>query len=218
MGLVNPKVTALAKVVSGWTGAVTVTVGAATASVTPAARTSAFEVMTTLGTELARVFGATGHGAWVTSAGVFQMVGPATFSVAATGTTLGRLGMTGTLSGAASYTFPSAYTGAVVPDYGVRAKSQLVTLADGAASSTGATGRAGELKSGSASLFAFDDFSDVFTISANLDQGETYDAHVWRDDDRPPLVRLRVRSVHLIRWGRSNDKARIEARCAEVRS
>jgi hypothetical protein len=218
MGLVNPQVTALAKVVSGWTGTITVTVGAASAAFTPAARSSAFEVMTALGLEVVRVFGTVGHAAWVTPAGVFEMVGPSTFSVAATGTTMGRLGMTGTLSGAASYTFPSTYTGGVLPDYGLRAKSPMVTVDDGAATSTGATGRTGQLKSGSARLFVFDDFADVFTLSADLDQGETYDAHVWRDDDWPPIVRLRVRSVHVVRWGRSNDKARIEARCAEVRS
>ena len=217
MSLVNPKVSALAKVVSGWTGTITVTVGAASASYTPKSRTSAFEVITELGDELVRVSGAVGLGAWVTSSGVIQMVGPSVFSVAATGTTLGRLGMTGTLSGAAQYTFPSAYTGALLPDYGVRAKSRLIDVDDGAATTTGATGRAGALKSGGATLFAFDGFSDVFTITADLDAGETYDAHVWRDDDRPPLVRLRVRSVSVLKWGKTNQNIRVEAKCFEVR-
>lgn len=218
MGLVNPKLTALAQVVSGWTGSVSVTYGATTATVTPPGRTSAFEVMTALGAEISRVIGGTSHNAWVTSAGVFEMVGGSVFTVAATGTTEGRLGLSGTLSGAAAYTFPSSYTGAVIPDYGLRAQSAAITVEDGVSTSTGATARTGGLKSGGGRIFAFDDFSDVFTLSADLDEGETYDAHVWRDDDFPPLVRLRVRSVRIVRWGAVNNKARLEARCVEVRS
>lgn len=218
MGLENPKIAALAKVTSGWTGTITVTDGASAAVVTPKSRTSAFEVMTTLGAEIVRVFGSTTHNAWTTAAGVFQMVGPSNFTVTANGTTEGRMGLSGALTGAAEYTFPGAYSGAVVPDYGIRTKAPMVAVDDGAATSTGATARTGGLKSSGASLFAFDDFSDVFTISADLDQGETYDAHVWRNDDRPPLVRFRVRSVVIHRWGVANNQARLEARCVEVRA
>tara|TARA_R100000655_G_scaffold24510_1_gene49608 strand:- start:7233 stop:7889 length:657 start_codon:yes stop_codon:yes gene_type:complete len=218
MGLINPRVTALAKVTSGWTGTLTVTDGASTAIVTPKDRTSAFEVMTTLGAEIVRVFGVTTHNAWCTSSGIFQMTGPSTFSVTGTGTTEARMGLSGALSGASEYTFPGAYTGAVIPGYGLRTKSPMVSVSDGSATSTGANASTGGAKSSGASLFAFDDFSGVFTISASLDQGETYDAHIWRDDDRPPLVRLRVRSVSIRRWGVANNQARIEARCVEVKS
>lgn len=217
MALANSQISALAEVVSGWTGAVSVTVGATTATYTPSGRTSAFEVLRGIGREAVRVHGGT-VGGWATSAGVLQVQASMLFDISATGTTMGRLGLTGTLSGSNEYTFPSAYIGAVVPDYGANARSAMVQVKPGKASATGAGALTAGLEAAGGRISLFDDLSDVVDIAAELDAGGTYDAAVFSSDDEMPLVRLRVKGVQIVRWGMLASNARTVARCVEVRA
>jgi len=218
MGIVNPQITALAEVTSGWTGTVTATIGGVAVTVTPSSRTSAFAVMSNLGAAIYRVTGSSQYGGWATSAGKFELTGPAVFTVAATGTTEARMGLSGTLSGAASYTFPLAYSGGVTPDYGVNATAPGIKRDPGKPGSNGAVGTAGAREAGGSTLAVFDDVADVVTIAATLDGGGTYDAAIFRNTDGGALTRLRVRSVQLVRWGSTAHHIRVVCKCYEVLS
>ena len=217
MALVNSQISALAEVTSGWTGAVTITVGATVATYTPSGRSSAFEVLRGIGREAVRVHGVT-VGGWATSAGVLAIRSTVVFSLAATGTTMGRLGLTGTLSASNEYTFPSAYAGGVIPDYGANARSAMIQVKPGKAAATGAGALSAGLEAAGARVNLFDDLAGVVDLAAELDAGGTYDAAVFSDDDEMPLVRLRVRGIQLMRWGMLASNARVVARCVEVRA
>ena len=212
---VNPKINALAEVTDGWTGEARIAVGGLTASVTPADRESAFSVMRRLLVEAIRVHGV-GFGVWSTTGGKFEIVGNAVITITVTGTTMGRLGMTGALSGSTGYTFPTAYAGGVIASDGIGVHTPVIKTKKGRAMATGGAAFRGAFSGGKGRLRAYDGLGDVVTLVGTLEAGGTYDAAIFRLDDMPILTRFRVRAVARTRWGMLGSNARVRASLVEV--
>ena len=147
-----------------------------------------------------------------------MLVGSGTFSMSATGTTSGRLGMSGTLSGYAYYEFPDAYTGAIVPAYGVKIRAPVVQLKTGVTMATGSLARFGTDSSGGGRMTIYDDLEGLVDIEDELDDGGTVDVMLWTDDvDRDmPAQRVRIKSTRLNRWGMNGSRARLVCIVQEV--
>lgn len=96
----------LARVLTGWTGYIAITIGSTTAIVRPRPRTSAAEVWREVGRAAARAHG--NPTAWRTffdASGKAVVEGPTTFTLALSGSAQGRLGWS-----SASYSGSAAYT------------------------------------------------------------------------------------------------------------
>ena len=202
----------LAPVVDGWTGAVTVTVGATVATVTPRARTSALAVLERVVYEARRVHGAA-FVAYTTAAGEFTVEMPATFAIAATGTTATKTGLTATQSGADAYTFPDAVVGGIVPAYGARVRSRTAGRDTGAALLAGGLGFTRGIQKSAGSLALFDTLANSSTMADTLAAGGTYDLAVLRTDNATnitALARLRVAGSSVQRWTELGSSGRVE--------
>lgn len=193
----------LAKVSSGWTGTLTVTVGAATATVTPRSRTSALRVLERMVYEARRVHGEA-FVAYVDSAAKFvvEMKGT-TFSIAATGTTATKTGLTATQSGSDGYTFPTVTPDAIVPRYGARLSVAMAQRSKGATMLSGGTGYTKAAKSATGNLTLFDTLASASTFADTLSSGGTYDVGVMRTADATDVMtveRVRIRTSAVQRW------------------
>ena len=192
MPFVNPLRTALGEVTTGYTGTVTVTVGATSAVYTVQASESALSVMYRVLVECTRVHGA-GWAVYVDASDKLNYVySGGVFSLAATGTTQARLGLTGTLSGAPAYTFPNAYSGALVPDRGAFLDGPEFAMEGGASISDGSNARASWGTAPNRTLTIHDDAADQMAHQALLAAGGTWDLIMTRAAAGPTVARFRV--------------------------
>jgi len=207
----NPYYSLLAKVVDGWTGALTVTIGATVATVTPRPRTSALRVLERMVYEARRVHGAA-FVAYVDSASKFVVEMPSTFAIAATGTTDTKTGLTADQSGASSYTFPTAIPSALLPAYGAHLKSSVVDVRKGKTMYSGGAGFTlgpGRL---AGRVVLYDTIVNSSTFADTLADGGTYDIAVMRTDNATNVMtaeRFILRSSAVSRWGRLGSAGRV---------
>ncbi len=201
----------LAKVVDGWTGSLTVTVGAAVATVTPRPRTSALRVLERMVYEARRVHGAV-FVAYVDSASKFFVFMPATFAIAATGTTAAKTGLTANQSGASSYTFPTAIPSALLPAYGAQLRSSLIGVETGASLLSGGLGFGGGPKKIAGTLSLYDTLANSTTLADTLADGGTFDVGVMRTGDATNVMtveRVIVRTSSVQRWSELGNSGRV---------
>lgn len=213
---INPRVTPLAGVSAGWTGTVTVTVGAVTSTYDVLDRESALSVMDVVQRRAVQMHGGSWTW-WVSTASKIEIVASTVFSIAVTGTALARLGMTGTVSGSNSYTFPNAYNSAVLPDYGLKYRAAAVLTEGGEPVSDGTFARGGHGKSREVQMVIFDDIADLLTIQTSLIATRAWD--VWLDGgdtDYGRLDRFRLTRSTIRRWGRAATNARLVCRAQGV--
>jgi len=201
----------LAKVDDGWTGAITVTVGATVATVTPRSRTSALRVLERLVYEARRVHGAS-FVAYVTSGSKFVVEMPATFAIAATLTTATKTGLTADQSGASSYTFPTAIPDAMVPRYGSQLRTGLLGADKGSALLAGGLGFSTGRARIAGRLAIYDTLATSSTFADTLADGGTYDVGVMRTDNATNVMtveRVRIRTASVQRWSDLGDSGRV---------
>lgn len=192
MPFVNPLRVALGEVTTGYTGTVTVTVGATPAVYTAKAAESPLSVMYLTLAECIRVHGA-GWSVFVDSSDKINFVySGGVFSLTATGTTEARLGLTGALSAAAGYTFPNVYSDSLVPDRGAHLDGAEFMLDGGVSMSDGSGARAPQFGSPTRTLFIHDDAADQMAHQALLDAGGTWDLLITRPGAGPSFSRFRV--------------------------
>ena len=201
---VNQHVSTLAEVTSGWTGTVSIVVGAATVTHTPPATTSAVTVLEALEAAVARELAPAVLDAWTTAARQVFMRMATAFDVVATGTTMGRLGLTGALTGASSYTFPLAVPSTLAPSIGIGSAGAEVALSPGVALAAGGGARYGTLAGAGKTITVYGTMAEVVAANASLDDGKTYDLTMWAERSH----RIRVRSTKLERWTRGGERAR----------
>tara|TARA_R100000808_G_C2137881_1_gene145951 strand:+ start:129 stop:794 length:666 start_codon:yes stop_codon:yes gene_type:complete len=197
----------LAKVTDGWTGTLTVTVGSVVATVTPRPRTSALRVLERMVYEARRVHGAS-FVAYVVSAfgsPKFYVEMPSTFSIAATGTTDNKTGLTSNQSGASSYTFPDIISSALLPAYGAKLMTPVVKLDRGSSLLAGGLGFAKGYANVMGRLNLYDTLANSSTFADTLADGGTFDVGIMRTDDSTDIMsveRVRIRTSSVRRWGR----------------
>ncbi len=210
----------LAPVVDGWTGALTVTVGATVATITPRARTSALRVLERVVYEARRVHGEA-FVAYTTAAGKFTVEMPSTFSIAATGTTATKTGLTASQSGASAYTFPDVVADGIVPAYGARLRTRAAGRETGAALLSGGLGFNKGHESIGGALALFDTLANSSTMADTLASGGTYDVAVLRTNssiNATVLERVRVSGSSVRRWTELGSSGRVECSVVGVTS
>jgi len=201
----------LAKVVDGWTGTLTVTIGAAVATVTPRARTSALRVLERMVYEARRVHGEA-FVAYVDSASKFVVEMPSTFAIAATGTTATKTGLTANQSGASSYTFPTAIPSAILPAYGAQLRTKVVSLKKGSTLLAGGFGFTGGPSKDRGRLTLYDTLANNSTTADTLADGGTFDVGIMRTDNATNVMvveRVRIRTASVQRWSDLGSSGRV---------
>jgi len=201
----------LTKVVDGWTGALTVTIGAVVATVTPRPRTSALRVLERMVYEARRVHGAV-FIAYVDSASRFVVFMPSTFAIAATGTTAAKSGLTANQSGSNYYTFPTAIPSALLPAYGAHIKSAVVSVRKGKTVYSGGAGFTLGPNPITGRIVLYDTLPNSSTFADTLADGGTYDIGVMRTDNETNVMtveRFILRSSAVSRWGRLGSSGRV---------
>lgn len=201
----------LAKVEDGWTGTLTVTVGATTATVTPHSRTSALRVLERMVYEARRVHGAA-FIAYVDSASKFVVEMPSTFAIAATGYTPLKTGLSADQSGSSSYTFPAAIPNAILPAYGAQIRSTLIGVKRGSSLLDGGAGFSKGRRDIRGRMTLYDTLVNSSTFADTLADGGTYDVGIMRTGDSTNVMtveRIRIRTSSVERWGRLGDSGRV---------
>jgi len=204
----------LAKVVDGWTGTLSVTIGSAVATVTPRPRTSALRVLERMVYEARRVHGAA-FVAYVDSDSKFVVEMPSTFAIAATGTTDTKTGLTLILHGSSSYTFPTAIPSALLPAYGAKLRTPFLKVGRGRTTYSGGTGFTLGPDKVAGNLTLFDTLVNSSTFADTLADGGTFDVGIMRTDNATNVMtveRVRIRTSRVQRWGRLGSSGRV--RCA----
>lgn len=169
---------ALAEVLDGWTG--TITVGGY--AVTPRQSESVASLMARVVAEVyARSRAATGAAltlrVTVSSSGVLSIAsGGDAFAVVATSNTATRTGFTGTYTGAASYTAAGAYTGAWVPSAGLQLDMAQVTVERGEVTLSGSAASVAQPIAMRSTLTAWTTYADTWPSE---ERTGLYD--VWSD-------------------------------------
>ena len=202
----------ISKVTDGWTGSLVLVIGTTFATVTPRGRTSALKVMERMVYEARRVYGAS-FSAYVNDSSKFVVEMPPTnFDVSASGTTQARLGLTGTLTGATSYTFPVAIPSMLLPAYGAKLRTPVIRMDKGSALLAGGLGfnkGPGDVRG---RLELFDTLANSSTFADTLADGGTYDVGIMRTDDATNVMtveRVRIRTSAVQRWGRLGSSGRV---------
>ena len=185
----------LGEVTTGYTGNVTITVGATVATYTSKAAESPLSVLLGLMAESYLVHGA-GFAAWVDSSDKINIAySGGVFSIGSSGTTQTRLGLTGALSGAPGYTFPNAYSDALAPGLGLHIDGAWSVWDGGGQMSDGALGRLPWLTGFERTLSVYDTAANLMTHQATLDDGGTWDMYMYRAGAGPSADRFRVLST-----------------------
>jgi len=214
----NPYYSLLAKVVDGWTGTLTVTIGAAVATVTPRPRTSALRVLERMVYEARRVHGAA-FIAYVDSASKFVVEMPSTFAIAATGTTDTKTGLTANQSGSSSYTFPTAIPSALLPAYGAQLRLEVIGAKRGSTLLSGGFGFTGGSKKIAGRLILYDTLANDSTVADTLADGGTFDVGIMRTDNATNVMtveRVRIRTASVQRWSVLGSSGRVICRVEAV--
>jgi len=209
--MANPFYSLLAKVVDGWSGTLTVTVGVVVATVTPRARTSALDVLELMVYEARRVHGAA-FVAYVDSASKFVVEMPSTFAIAATGNVGTKTGLTVNQSGASAYTFPTAIPSALLPAFGAQLRSRLLGAAKGRSLLAGGFGFSKGMRKVTGLLTLYDTLANSTTFADTLADGGTYDVAVMRTADSTNVMtveRVRIRTASVQRWSVLGDSGRV---------
>ena len=197
----------LSRVVSGWTGTITLTNAATSATyvLTPPGRTSGASIWEDAAYRLQVLMGATAYG-WADSSLQLHLAS-ATFTLVATGTTQSRLKLTGTYSGVTSLTTAAA------PDDVLQGNALDHAMPAGsyqgqAAAGDGVLGSRPRVRSptGQIRLYNTTSLAAVVTLEEALDDGETYDAFL----NGRVLSRFRAGAVTRARWGRKATQARLD--------
>lgn len=181
-------VSGLAQVTSGWSGTLTTTVGAVTATLSPPLRTSAAEVARELARLSQRTHGGTWQ-AWVTSAGKLVVEASLAFGLNATGFCATQTGYSaGPYASATSVEATDAHPGGVYPAGGVGADIGGTSLPLGVALGDGSSVALGVLSYASGGLVLEDDHASLMALLPALATGTTWD--VWDGGRIEGRVRL----------------------------
>ena len=217
MPFVNPLVHAMGEVTTGWTGTITITVGATPAAYTVKARESALSAIYYAMVEASRVHG-TGWTVYADASSQLTLAfSGGAFSIAVTGTAEARLGLSGTLSGSAGYTFGSAYASPLYPARGL-ALDNVEVLTDGSQPmSDGALARPSWRVGSEVTLSVYDSIANCMAHQALLDEGGTWDVLITRASASPTTARLRVLSTWREALMGLGSEWGVHARCMAVR-
>ena len=203
-------VSGLAKVTSGWTGTLAIGNG----SVVAFGRESAISLILRGVASAARANPpAEDWSVSVDSSGVLTVAytGGGTFGIACSGTAEGRLNMTSSLSGAASYTFDGPHTGAVYFTRGLMLSSAGGRIARGVAITGDGSGGGIPTPAGtSATLTIHDTYANIWGYESTL--SGVYDC--WVDGVRLP--RIRIAGTSRAKLGRGQDQVQLDAACMTV--
>ena len=200
----------LAKVLTGWTGSLTVTVGGVPVGITPSEPTSAVELAVRVDTVLTAL-GAQPHGVQVSEAGVLVWSAVASFTLAATGVIQTRLNVAASTT-ATTVTGAGVHADGFYPARGMSidspmmATSQATTMAD-AAGSTGALAAVS-----SARLTANDTLQALWAFEDDFGTDQLWD--LWAGGYY--RARLRIEQVTRERLGTSAEAGRLSMQAAGV--
>ena len=203
----------LALVDAGWTGAVTVTIGAVVAAVQPQGRMSAAGVWMYLLQECRRIHGGTWAG-YVDSADKLYITSDtAAFALAATSVTQTRLGLTGTYTGATAYTADVAHYGAVTPSLGLMLDAGDASVSGMPPGASGALGAGGAWAAEGGTLACFGTIAELVALEVTLLAAEVYD--VWLEGRHQGRVHLG--NISRARWGSHGNRATLNCSVTGVR-
>lgn len=202
----------LTKVTDGWTGTITVTRGATTATITPRTRTSPLKVIERLVYEVRRVHGVEFF-IFVNTSSKFVAVMPGNlFDMAATGTSVAKTGLTSNSSSVYSVVFPTAIPSSLLPAYGIKVRTALVAMEKGKSMLSGGLGfNKGRAKIGG-TMALFDTLANSSTFADTLATGGVYDFSVLRTNDATNVTtvdRVMVKSTGVSRWSSLGNSGRV---------
>jgi len=185
----------MAKVLTGWTGSLSVTIGGVTVPITPRATTSVIELAERVG-DVLRGFGLSGI-QYATSAGVLQWEATGAFTLAATGVIATRMNLAASTTGT-TVTGAGAHADGFYPGIGMSLAEPIGSTTVVPALANGAATVGSLMASQSLRLVAHADLDDIWTLEAAFNTDQPWDvwaAGVYRG-------RLKVDSVTRERMGR----------------
>lgn len=198
---------ALARVLTGWTGTIAYDDGTSVA-VTPYTRESAASLIARLAHAVLVATGVT-LTISVSSSGVITLTGTATFDLTVTSNTATRTGLTGSYTGATTYTAAGAYTGAYVPAYGLRLNGMMLATSRTSLVGDGTGGVSPIQEAAGGRLVVWDDEIGYPTL------GDEHD--VWHDGRLFGRVAIEgARLTPLSRYIRSTTTTQLELDVREV--
>ncbi len=197
---------AFSRVLTGWTGSIVVTTNSIDVTITPFTRDSAASLLARMVQDVIAQT-STVITISVSSAGVITLTGSASFNIVLTTNCTTRTGLTGSYTGASTYTAAGAYTGAWVPAYGIRQAAPLFSTTGGAVVSAG-TAYSGRRQAASTQVIGWDS-----TLSL---PDTTHEYDYWHDGR--VFGRFQARNVRRVPMGRARavDQNRIEFDVVEV--
>lgn len=193
----------MAKALTGWTGAITVTVGGTASTVAIAEPASAIEVALQIDQTL-MALGATALGVSVSDAGVLQWSALSSFTLAATLNSATRLNIPASTTGQ-TVTGSGAHADGFYPSGGLMIRDPFIasSTATSVANSIGNTGV--QPMSKSITLEAHADLSEIWTLEDDFSDDQLWD--LWTGGRF--RGRLRVLRVNRERLGKSAELARL---------
>ena len=195
----------MAKVLGGWSGALSVTIGASTVAVTPGARTSAV-ILARAVAVTATSMGVTTQ-AYASSAGVLTWEALSSISINASGLIRTRLNLAGTTTGT-TLTGAGAHTDGFYPEHGMQIRAIPQTTTTVPAAAAGAQTDVPNVAPQSLTIKAFGTLANLWTYEDAFGGDQIWD--VWRFDGY--WGRLRVDAVIRERFGASAEFGRLNMR------
>jgi len=178
----------MAQALTGWTGDLSVTIGATEVEITPRPTTSAIELAIRIG-DVLRGFGLSGI-QYASATGVLVWEASSTFTVEATGVIASRMNLAASTSGA-TVTGAGAHLNGFYPGHGMSVVAPLLPFAEVAPMADGAHAPGLLSRATPVRLRAFSELSDVWALEAAFGTDQPWDLWAlgeWRG-------RLKVSSV-----------------------
>ena len=200
----------LAKVLTGWTGSLTVTVGATAVPIVPSEPTSAVELALRVDVVLGAL-GASPYGASVSAAGVITWRAVSSFTLAATGVIRSRLNVAASTTGT-TVTGSGAHADGFYPARGMLVESPMVASSTTMSVSDGAGAINPLPMTSTVSLEVHDTLANIWAHEASFNTDHMWDlwaGGVYRG-------RLRVEDANRSRIGISAEHAALRLSCVSV--
>ena len=200
----------LAKVLTGWTGSLTVTVGATAVGIVPSETTSAIELAGRIDVVLSAL-GAQPYGADASAAGVISWRAAGSFTLAASGVIQSRLGVAATATGT-TVTGTGAHAGGFYPAQGMLVDTPLLASST-AQPMADASGGIGALPSvARVAVEAHDTLAYLWAFEAEFGGDLMWD--LWAGGRY--RGRMRIDDVKRSRLGKSAERATLSLSGAAI--
>ena len=199
-----------AKVLTGFTGSLSVTVGSSTVAITPTEPTSAVELAFRVDQTLAAL-GAGPYGLRISAAGVFEWSAVSSFTLAASGVIKTRMNLATTASGT-SVTSAGAHADGFYPSNGMIVRSPLISTTSPAPIADGSNAPTLRPVPTQTEVLVHANLSEIWGLEHDFDGDQLFDYHSGSSYQG----RLRITSAVRVRDGKSHELAHLRLQAQAI--